>query len=75
MCYIFLTPEGSVRLGILRSGDVKGSINADITKLSENKDHSVYQINKTVEDKEGTSGYWKTQNKSVIYWSQSLNRI
>ncbi len=75
LCYLFLTPEGSVRLGVLRSGDIRGSLNADITKVSENKDYSVYQINKTIEDKEGTLGHWKTKNKSVIYWSQSLDSI
>ncbi|MGX7023825.1 hypothetical protein [Vagococcus hydrophili] len=75
LCYVFLTPEGSVRLGVLRSGDIKDALTADVSKLSEEKNHSVYQINKTIEDKEGTLGYWKTQNKSVVYWSTSLDGI
>lgn len=68
-CYLFLTPEGSVRFAILRSGNVKSAVSSEITKLSGDKNQSIYQLDQTIENKTGTMGYYQTKNKSVVYWS------
>lgn len=71
-CYLFLTPEGSVRFAVLRSGNIQLAMSSDVTKLSTEGNYTIYQLDQTIENKTGTMAYYQTKNKSVVYWSKPL---
>ncbi len=72
VCYAILTPEGSVRFAALRDGDLKSATTSTIFEVSDNGKVAVYELDKTIENKTGTTGYFQTKSKSAFYWSSPL---
>lgn len=73
ICYAILTPEGSVRFAALRNGDFKSATTSSVSEISDNGKIAVYQLNKTIENKTGTTACFQTKNRLAFYWSTHLS--
>lgn len=72
ICYVILTPEGSVRFAALRNGDFQSATTSSVSEVSDNGKVAVYQLNKTIENKTGTTSCFETKNRLAFYWSTNL---
>lgn len=72
ICYVILTPEGSVRFAALRNGDFQSATTSSVSEVSDNGKVAVYQLNKTIENKTGITSCFETKNRLAFYWSTNL---
>ncbi|MGX7030389.1 hypothetical protein [Vagococcus zengguangii] len=73
--YFFLTPKGSIRLAVIRSGHPVISVTADVLEEKsfnepQHQGHRYYLVDPSPKFVTGPAGFWGTSKAGPFYWSE-----